>query len=149
MPTSRTDRARADAGLTLLEMLVVIAVIALIAISLPSLLTRPAGHGNTVREVVASLRAARAQAVFAGTPMDMEIDLDQRLFGHGAAKTALPVETELTLTTAREIQTATGRPAIRFFPDGSASGGRVTVTSGTQRDVVLVSWLTGRITVAK
>ncbi len=43
---------------------------------------------------------------------------------------------------------ATGStPAIRFAPDGSASGGVVTLATGDRRMRVTVDWLTGRVSV--
>ena len=146
-PISRTDRK--DTGLTLLELLVVISVMALIAVALPSVLARPAAHGDTVRAVLADLRAARAEAVFAGTPVDMVLDIDRRRYGKGLADRNLPEGTEMTVTTAREI-TGPGRaPVIRFFPDGSASGGRIGVATGAQSDVIEVRWLTGGVALAE
>lgn len=152
-PTFPTDPGPTDPGergLTLLELLVVISVMALIAVSLPSLLARPASHGDTVRAVIADLRAARAEAVFSGGPIDMVLDLEQRRFGKGAADRDLPEGTEMTVTTAREItgQAPDARRArlIRFFPDGSASGGEIALATGPQTDVIQVRWLTGGIT---
>ena len=37
---------------------------------------------------------------------------------------------------------------IRFNPDGSSSGGRITLADGSRRVAVGVDWLTGRVTVA-
>ena len=37
------------------------------------------------------------------------------------------------------------RPAIVFAPDGSSSGGRIDLDSGTIHMQLDVSWLTGRV----
>ena len=37
--------------------------------------------------------------------------------------------------------------AIRFYPDGSSTGGRVTLASGERKFLVDVDWLTGRVTI--
>ena len=37
--------------------------------------------------------------------------------------------------------------AIRFFPDGSSTGGRVTLMVGERSYAVDVDWLTGRVRV--
>jgi general secretion pathway protein H len=36
---------------------------------------------------------------------------------------------------------------IRFFPDGSATGGRIGLTLGAQQVEVVVDWLTGLVSV--
>ncbi len=38
---------------------------------------------------------------------------------------------------------------IRFFPDGSSTGGRITLAKDRQQYHVSVDWLTGRISVAR
>ena len=37
---------------------------------------------------------------------------------------------------------------IRFNPDGSSTGGRITLADGKRRMAVGVDWLTGRVTLA-
>ena len=39
------------------------------------------------------------------------------------------------------------RGAIRFYPDGSSTGGRITVSSGERKFLVDVDWLTGRVSI--
>ncbi|TCV91049.1 hypothetical protein EC912_1171, partial [Luteibacter rhizovicinus] len=43
------------------------------------------------------------------------------------------------------VNATTGR--IRFFPDGSSTGGRVTLGRGTREWHVNVGWLTGAVSV--
>jgi general secretion pathway protein H len=42
----------------------------------------------------------------------------------------------------------TRRGDIRFNPDGSSSGGRITIAEGGRRIAIGVDWLTGRVQVA-
>ena len=39
--------------------------------------------------------------------------------------------------------------AIRFYPDGSSSGGRISLRHGARATVIDVNWLTGKITSAE
>ena len=57
----------------------------------------------------------------------------------------IPESIELSLfTTATEtLDDNAGR--IRFFPDGSATGGRVTLIGQNQTLVIDINWLTGEI----
>jgi general secretion pathway protein H len=43
--------------------------------------------------------------------------------------------------------TSERRGAIRFYPDGSSTGGRITVTFGRTQYLVDVDWLTGRVSI--
>ncbi len=60
---------------------------------------------------------------------------------------ALPKGLKLSITSAKEdrLNDHTGR--IRFFPDGSSTGGRITLKAGRREWHVNVSWLTGQVQV--
>ena len=51
------------------------------------------------------------------------------------------------LTVATELGGGGARGGIRFFPDGSSTGGRVTLSHGSRQYFVDVDWLTGRVSV--
>lgn len=144
LPTSRTDARHGDGGLTLLELLVVISVLVLITTAMPGLIARAPDHASTLRDLVASLREARARAAFGDEPVDLVVDLSARRYGIDHAGAPLPEGTELRLTTARELRHG-HLPVVRFFPDGSSSGGRITVLSQGREDRIEINWLTGRI----
>ena len=50
--------------------------------------------------------------------------------------------------TAAADETSGALAAIRFLPDGSSTGGTVTLASGSRRASVGVDWLTGRVAAA-
>ncbi len=52
---------------------------------------------------------------------------------------------QLLTGTAELIDDGSGR--IRFYPDGTSTGGRVTVTDAGRDYNVRIDWLTGRVTV--
>lgn len=58
---------------------------------------------------------------------------------------SIPESIELSLftTTTETLSDNSGR--IRFFPDGSATGGRVTLIGKNQTLVIDINWLTGEI----
>ena len=60
---------------------------------------------------------------------------------------SLPARLDLKLYTAQSEIVDDRRGAIRFYPDGSSTGGRVTVASGERKLLVDVDWLTGRVTI--
>lgn len=147
----------ADAGLTLLELLVVVAILMLIALALPALGGGAPPVERGLRSVAASLNAARAEAIRRATPVRVVFDLDTRRYGvrggEGAGPTVLP-ETlpegvAWELVTAREIAGDPRRPAILFAPDGSATGGTVRLAAGGRAGAVTVHWLTGVVETAR
>ena len=52
---------------------------------------------------------------------------------------------ELRLVTAAEEQTSETTGRIRFYPDGSSTGGKVRLISGEREWQVQVGWLTGEV----
>ena len=61
----------------------------------------------------------------------------------------LPKSLEIIATTARREQPENDIAAIKFFPDGAATGGRIVLQHDTAKWQVDVKWLTGEVTVTK
>jgi general secretion pathway protein H len=59
----------------------------------------------------------------------------------------LPKNIDLKLFTAQTEVENEHRGSIRFYPDGSSTGGRITVSSGERKYLVDVDWLTGRVAI--
>jgi general secretion pathway protein H len=59
----------------------------------------------------------------------------------------LPERLELKLYTAQRDIVGDKIGAIRFFPDGGSTGGRITLAAGERKYDVDVDWLTGRVTI--
>jgi general secretion pathway protein H len=77
------------------------------------------------------------------------LDLETREFevsGIEGAR-ALPRDIELKLFTAQSEALTEKKGAIRFYPDGSSTGGRITVASGERKYLVDVDWITGRVSI--
>jgi general secretion pathway protein H len=53
----------------------------------------------------------------------------------------------MSLITAQSEQANESVGAIRFYPDGSSTGGRIDLSSDDVRYVIDVSWLTGTVMV--
>lgn len=120
-----------QAGFTLLEMLVALGLFALgAAIVLPNLARGfgPADLGSASQLVAAEMRRARNLA------------LETRV------ETRFPMRPlELPGGVVMLVEPAEG---IRFFPDGSSSGGRAALARGQATRLVEVDWLTGRVQAA-
>ena len=151
-PGQRIEHVRASAtGFTLLELLLVLFILALVtAVVVPSL-----GGGEVVeiktaaRSLAAGLRQARNHALNANRPARLSVDVAKREFrlpGESRAR-KLPERIDIVLFTARSEQESEERGAIRFFPDGSSTGGRITLSTEKFRYLVDVDWLTGRVSI--
>ena len=139
-------------GVTLLELLIVLTLMGIIvAIVLP---TFGGGVSTTAlksaaREVAAGLRYARGQAIAQRTEALLVLDVDARTFTlpPDIQLHRLPERLELKLYTAQRDLVSDKVGAIRFFPDGGSTGGRITLAAGERKYDVDVDWLTGRVTI--
>lgn len=98
------------------------------------------------KEVAAALRYTRGQAIVAREERYLEINIEERSYrAPGGEPVVLPEGVDVTVKTALSdiLDESTGR--IRFFPDGSSTGGRMTLTAGDREWVLNVAWLTGEI----
>ena len=150
--TPPRGRGSPDAGVTLIELLVVLMLMAIIAaIAIPML-----GPGvsnaelrSAARQVAAGLRMARDDAVATRTDTRLMLDLEHRTFQieRDPRVHALPRELEMKLFTAQSDIVDEHVGAIRFYPDGGSTGGRVTLSAGERKFDVDVDWLTGRVAI--
>ncbi len=142
----RIARSRRRAGFTMLEMLAALAILAMAAALAGGLLRRPSPRLRleaATRAVCATLRAARSRAIASNRPAAVVFDLDARSYvSPVAGLTLLPRDMNLRLNVAQD-EAAGGKAAIRFFPDGGASGGDVFLELGGRRAAISVNWMTG------
>lgn len=102
---------------------------------------------GTANQVARSLRLARSQAIAANRDVAFTLDVANRNFriGDGPWQT-IPPTVDITVTAVAADAGSSAR--IVFAPDGGSTGGRVRVAGGAAALVVLVDWLSGRVTVA-
>ena len=144
--------ARRLSGVTLLELLVVLTLMAfVVAVVLPTLGggVSTAALKSAAREVAAGLRYARGQAIAQRSEALLVLDVEARTFTlpPDTHLHRLPERLELKLYTAQRDIVGDKIGAIRFFPDGGSTGGRITLAAGERKYDVDVDWLTGRVTI--
>src|SRR5215467_2447621 len=140
------------AGFTLIELLVALAVFGL-ALSLITGFKPPWSRGlglrATASELAAGLRLARSEAILSNRPVVLDLDLTGHRYRVGTGTPRLlPPNLSLELLTISGEAWSAREGAIRFNPDGSSTGGRISLADGRRRIGVGVDWLTGRVSVA-
>lgn len=139
-------------GFTLLEVLVVL----VLGVTAYGLVVRFAAGGvsgaelrGAARSVAAGLRDARGTAIARQEPIALAVDLEGRSIAvEGSTRQRkLPDQLQLQLYTAQSEIVDERRGSIRFYPDGSSTGGRLTLEAGERRLAVDVDWLTGRVSI--
>ena len=140
-------------GFTLLELMVVLLIIGLVLVLAPGHLWRPqAGLEVKVaaRALADGLRQTRSDALATNRERVFTLDVAGHSFrpGQNRPPEALNGAVELGLDTARSELVDAARGQIRFFPDGSSTGGRIRLTMQSQQAQVTVDWLTGQVAIA-
>ena len=139
-------------GFTLIEVLVTLAILSLALVLIAGYKppwSRGLGIDATAAELAAGLRLARSEAILGNRPVVFDLDLIGHRYRVGAgAPRLLPAALSLKLLTVSGEARNQGEGDIRFNPDGSSTGGRISLTDGQRRIGVGVDWLTGRVSVA-
>jgi general secretion pathway protein H len=148
MPTAL--RAR---GFTLLEVILVL----VIAGAAMAMLLAFSGKGASsadlkaaARALASGLRTAQSTAMATRRDARLTLDVDAREFSFtgGSRSHRLPEGIDMKLYAAQSEVESERKGSIRFYADGSSTGGRITVSSGERKFLVDVDWLTGRVSIA-
>jgi general secretion pathway protein H len=139
------------AGFTLLEIIIVLAIgVAIYALILGVPMRGSSADLKAAARTLASgLRQAQTTAMATRHDASLTLDLEAREFLLPGEKQPrkLPAGIDLKLYTAQSEVTSERTGGIRFYPDGSSTGGRITVSSGERKYLVDVDWLTGKVSI--
>jgi general secretion pathway protein H len=149
---NRTRPASAPApGFSLVELLVVLGILAAVMIvAVPAILTGLPGIRlrSTADQMAATLRGLHELAIRRQITTEFLLDPQDRLYRSSDAPGAhkLPaVVTGVAFTTAAMLpEDPSAR--IRFYADGTTSGGTIRLEHKALSAWVTVEWLTGRVT---
>ena len=98
------------------------------------------------RDLVAALRYTRGQAIVKGKQEVLLLNLDDNSYtAPGKSAVKLPEDMHMQLTTAEQEVTGGNAGGIRFFADGSSTGGHISVLQERREWRINVAWLTGDI----
>lgn len=140
---------RKHRGFSLLELLVVLVIVALMATVVGVSISRSISGAevrSASRDLTAALRYTRGQAILTRSEKTLSVDVEKREYqAPDKPVVTIPEDLTIRLLTAQTEQTGESAGTIRFFPDGSSTGGKVTLAAGEREWVVTVGWLTGEI----
>ncbi len=141
-----------DAGVTLLELLVVLGIIALVmGLALPSLIaTRDQVRLKPLAaQITADLKRARVASIMRGVPVALIVDPKSHSYSvEGSSRsTALPPASTVIWSMPRGSSKFSPATQIVFYPDGSATAGQLTLGDDhAQKLVLTINALTGSVT---
>jgi general secretion pathway protein H len=129
-------------------------MIGLLMMSIPGFLLRDNAAfelDRSTERMAESLRSARSAAIIKNREQVLGIDVERRQFHAPEAKAPvqLPAGVDIGFVTAQSEQLGETTGQIRFFPDGSSTGGRITLAVENIRSVIDIDWLTGVISVSE
>ena len=103
----------------------------------------------SARQLAAGMRKARSDAVSQRRETVLTLDVENRRFQLSGDSRIyrLPKDVEVKLFTAQSELVDSNTGAIRFFPDGGSTGGRITVSAKQRQYSVDVNWLTGQVAI--
>lgn len=96
------------------------------------------------RRMIEGLRKVQSVAMVQNRDQLFSLDVERRQFlpGEGAIPIQVDRSIDLRFVTARKERIGSSIGQIRFFADGSSTGGRIVLEQGGQLSVIEVDWLT-------
>ncbi|MDX2159239.1 MAG: prepilin-type N-terminal cleavage/methylation domain-containing protein [Hyphomicrobiaceae bacterium] len=147
MPISPTVNEGSQVGFTLVEVLASLVILALVA-GMTLRLARPGDRltvGALAAKAASLARRARDRAIATGQDATLRIDLVQRvIIAHGARPLSIPEDVTVEAITSSSEQVA-GIGGIRFFADGSSTGGVIRLGRVGSQHEIRINWFSGRV----
>lgn len=142
---------RARSGFTMIELIVVLVItVSAMAIVGPNVFKGLSSLQlkSATRDIASALRFTRTQAVFSAEESEFQLNVDENIYRVSGREKhyVVPDSVQLKLVTAESEIDGDGQGVIRFFPDGSSTGGRVSLIVDTRKRHIDVNWLTGQVT---
>ncbi|MCP4285025.1 MAG: type II secretion system protein GspH [Gammaproteobacteria bacterium] len=139
-------------GFSLVELLIALVLLISVLALAPPYFNKglsSAEFKSSVRLIAAGLRSAQSQAISRNREKLFVLNLEERQFSLGTdgSPTKLPTSLVLKLKTAESEQISETEGGIRFFANGSSTGGTITVSNDTQSMKLSIDWITGKVNI--
>ena len=143
---------KTQTAFTLIEVLVVLAIVALVLSVIPPMFENVIDNSRiktASRQLAAGLKATRIKAINSREDEKLILDTDNFIYSVGEVSKSLdlPDSAAILLTTAQSEQIDEHTGGIRFFADGSSTGGQIKISMNDLEYSVDVNWLTGKVSI--
>lgn len=142
---SAASRAR---GVSLIEILIVLAVTSAVLLIAGVRTTPSAGPGAARAEAYRTadaLRRVRAEAMANGASAEFILDVSARRYRIDGRTVELRPGLSVEATGAAGLTQTADHMGVRFYPNGSATGGEIFISAGLAGYRVRIDWLSGRV----
>lgn len=134
-------------GFSLLELILVLVIVGLMMGVAVSALSEGPVLRKTSREVATSLRHARSLAILQQQETVWSMDIQSGEFGaakQSQRKLHRKISAQINTTSSEVVSNTRGN--IRFYPDGSSTGGSIELSDEREQAyTVNVEWISGRV----
>ena len=135
-------------GFTLLELLIVITIVALMStlVGVNLVGREPADLESVARTLITDLRYVRSRALIGNIDTAITFDIADNTYASREAKIerSLPKTLQMKLTVdRRDIDDTRGQ--IVFYPNGSSSGGEISLSRDGRIMEIATSWVNGYV----
>lgn len=141
-------------GFTLFELLIVMAIAAF-AIGTVLTFYNPGQSTADIKSqtfrLAAEMKRARNAALVRQSDVLVSFDLSDRKITFGTRQRALVLGSniDISITSASIENRSKSNAGIRFFPNGSSTGGTVVLKQGNDTYEIRINWLTGSVSTYK
>ena len=136
-------------GFTLIELIATITLMAIVLAVAPAAYSKvrdAMSFRAAVADTTSALKRARVNAILLGQPVELAVLLEQH-------QLQTPSEKTVNIDSKRKIDmhgvislSNPDLPVFRFYPDGSATGGSLTLTAPSGRmQRIDIDWFTGQL----
>ena len=150
---SLTKHAKPDAakqgGFTLIELIAAITLAAIVLAVAPAAYSKirdAMSFRIAVSDTSSALKRARVEAVLSGKPIELAVLLEQHsLQAPGQKAVNIDSRIRLDMHGVQSLNNA-DQPVFRFYPDGSATGGSLTLIAPSGKaQRIDIDWFTGQL----
>ncbi len=138
-----------EKGFTLLELIIVMFLIALLMSLAAALFTNTLPSSKfsaTAREIVATIRHAKALAQIRGEEQVVTLDMDSGIYGiDGSSGRSIPGGTHIKVIDPREGEITTGTYRITLPPTGGIEGGTIILWNGRKTATIGIDPIAGPV----
>lgn len=151
-PLEKIKTSQKQRGFSLVELLIALAILSAMITIAAALVMQAPGPSEAradARAMASAMRAVRADAIATRSSVDFKIDLRSHSFVAGDRAGSVRKAFAMKGTGAQSLSEDAAVIGVRFYPNGSSSGGKVDIRTGALVVTVNADWMTGKVSVSE